>query len=520
MRNAVEHFVKERTMLLRILRWTLPLLALVTVTFGMAGCSGTTGPDDETDCGWVVGNGTSGADGLVTVDMGELGTFHAKVRDGLTAEPVAGVQYICVASACSDEASCIATGGDGYQVGLYTYNRDDVISEEGTVPVNWDEIFPWIGGATPIPGIHGIAWVPEDNWDEIRSSLVELATDQIADMDDGLIADALEARTSGLLLATTYPPSSSSVLVYICWADYSTPSGVLEELKDGVYLAQGYCETQEVRLARMDGPSTGRPALGIALIEPVVTAPGCVSTTNLGTVQGVVRDATTGDSISDATVAVNGVQTTSGVDGSYSVTDVVPSDNVLVTASASGYQPFSMVLPVADSETVEQDIVLVPSAHSADQYRFILTWGQEPRDLDSHLWVPTGVGQHYHVCWYDTGTLLAEPYAELDVDDTYSFGPETVTLLPEYEGQYVYAVHEWTGDGTLATSSAVVQVYAGNDLIRVLDVPTETCGENYWWHVGQLNAETGEFTLTNVFSASAPLDEGPPTRVTKPVMEQ
>jgi len=402
----------------------------------------------------------------------------------------------------------------------YTYNRDDVISDQGTVPVNWDELFPWIGGAAPMPGIHGIAWVPEDSWDEIRSSLVELATDQIVDMSDGLIADELEARVSGLLLATTYPPNSSSVLVYICWADYSTPGDVLEELRDGVYLAQGYCGTQEVRLVEMDGPNIGRPTLGIALIEPVVTAPGCVSTTNLGTVQGVVRDATTGGSISDATVAVNGVQTTSGVDGSYSVTDVVPSDNVLVTASASGYQPFSMVLPVGDSETVQQDVVLVPSALSADQYRFILTWGQDPQDLDSHLWVPTGVGQHTHICFWNTGTLLAAPFAELDVDDMFSFGPETVTLLPEYEGQYVYAVHEWTGTGTLATSSAVVQIYAGNNLIRVLYVPTETCGENYWWHVGQLNAETGEFTLINEVSANAPLPECRPARVTKPIVER
>ena len=112
-------------------RWILA--AAVIVVVGMAGCGGTTGPAEPgTDCDWVVGGGTSGADGLVTIDMGALGTFRAKVRDGLTSEPVAGAQYICVASACSDEVSCITTGGDGYQVGLYTYNRDDVITNQGT----------------------------------------------------------------------------------------------------------------------------------------------------------------------------------------------------------------------------------------------------------------------------------------------------------------------------------------------------------------------------------------------------
>jgi hypothetical protein len=452
--------------------------------------------------------------------MGELGTFRAKVRDGLTSEPIAGVQYTCVASTCSDEASCIAISGQDYQVGLYSYDRDSVITDGGTVPTNWDELFPWIGGTSPMPGIHGVAWVPENTWSRLRSSVVGLATDQIDSMAGGLISDELTLRTSGLLLATAYPSGSSSVLVYICWVDHSSPGDVLAELRDGVYLAQGYCGTQEVRLAEMDGPDTGRAPLGIGLIEPVVEAPGCVATGDPGTVSGVVRDATTGASLSGATVAVNGVQTESDVAGNYLVTDVAPGDHVLVTASASGYQPFSMVLAVADGEDVEQDLVLVPSAMSADQYRFILTWGEQPHDLDSHLWVPTGAGQHDHVCFWNRGSLASSPYAELDVDDMSSFGPETVTLLPEFAGQYVYAVHEWSGDGTLATSDAVVQVYAGNNLIRILDVPTGTCGENYWWYVGQLNAETGEFSLINELNPTAPLPEWRPEKLTKPVVER
>lgn len=230
--------------MLNTLRSGLGVFLMATVCFVIAGCGGTTGPaEPDADCDWVVGSGTSGADGLVTIDMGELGTFRARVRDGLTTEPIAGAQYICVASACDDEASCVAIGGDDYQVGLYTYDRDDVITSEGAVPSGWDEIFPWTGGATPIPGIHGIAWVPEDNWDEICSALSELATDEVSNMDDGLIADAMAARDEGLLLATAYPTDSNSVLVYICWVDYLDSGSVLEELKNGVYLAQGYCGT-------------------------------------------------------------------------------------------------------------------------------------------------------------------------------------------------------------------------------------------------------------------------------------
>jgi hypothetical protein len=335
-------------------------------------------------------------------------------------------------------------------------------------------------------------------------------------MHEGLIADGLAQRTSGLLLATAYPPSSDYVIVHVCYADLEDPGGVLGELQDGVYLAQGYCDSQAVALYDLDGPCTGRADLNIALIEPTVASPDCVPTENLASLHGVVRDATTGLGIANARVAVNGAVTTSSGSGDYSAAGIIPSEHVLVTASASGYQPFSMVLSIGPDESVQQDLVLVPSAQYANQYRFVLTWGEHPQDLDSHMWVPLGDESYYHIVFYDKGTLAGPPYAELDVDDVTSFGPETITLLPNYDGLYTYAVYEWTGDGTLATSSAVVQIYAGNNLTHVLNVPTGACGENWWWYVGQLNATTGEFTLVNTLQAEPPLPEFRPPSATKP----
>lgn len=506
---------------LRQTRFLVPGLLLMTACCLLCGCENKmidpeAADDEEVPCGWHVGSGTTGADGMVAIDMGDLGTFHAKARDGLTSQVLSGVQYICVADACRDQATYIAVGDDGYQIGVYVHGRDDVIGDVGAIAGHWDDLFPWIGGEDPMPGIHGVAWLPEDAWNEIRCQATEMAIDAIADMDDGLIAGELAARTSGLVLATAYPAGSSSVIVYVCYADASNPGEVLAELQTGVYLAQGYCETQQVRLVELDGPCTGRVALDIALIEPVVADPGCVPTENLGILHGVVRDATTGAGIASASVAVNGAPTTSGATGSYSVSGIIPSDHVLVTASASGYQPFSMVLPIGEDENVEQDIVLVPSAQYANQYRFVLTWGQDPHDLDSHLWVPLGSETHFHVAFWNKGTLSASPYAELDVDDVTSFGPETITLLPNYDGQYVYAVHHWSGLQTLATSGAVVQIYAGNNLTHAIDAPSGTCAEDWWWWVGELNAMTGQFSLINEYHEEAPLSEFRPAALTKP----
>ncbi|MBN2564582.1 MAG: carboxypeptidase regulatory-like domain-containing protein, partial [Candidatus Eisenbacteria bacterium] len=454
--------------------------------------------------------GTSGADGLVTFDIGELGTFTAHVRDGLTSETLSGVQYICVANACRDEASYVVVGNDGYQVGFFTRDRDDVINGTGTPPGDWDELYPWIGGAAPIPGIHGVTSIPEEAWSEIRCAVTQMATDTVAEMGDGLIADELAARNSGLVLATSRPQASGSILVYVCYIDLQDPNPVLNEIRTDVYLARGYCETQEVRLVEIDGPCTAREPLGIALIEPVTDAPGCVTTGDLATVHGVVRDASTGEGVAAVAVMVNGMQISSDVSGTYSAAGVIPGDRVLVTAAAGGYQPFSMVLSVDPGQDREQDIVLVPSAQYANQYRFVLTWGQDPQDLDSHVWVPTGAGVYEHVAFWNQGSLTAAPFAELDVDDVLSYGPETITLLPNYEGVYVYSIHEWYGVGTLATSDAVVQLYAGNDLRYIIDVPTGSCGDGWWWHVGELNAETGEFTLINELHETAPLTYEPP----------
>lgn len=60
-----------------------------------------------------------------------------------------------------------------------------------------------------------------------------------------------------------------------------------------------------------------------------------------------------------------------------------------------------------------------PVMTNLDGMRVVLSWGEKPFDLDSHLIFPGG-----HI-YFDSkeGTD-----ANLDVDDTDSYGPETVTI--------------------------------------------------------------------------------------------
>ncbi|MFK6999541.1 tetratricopeptide repeat protein [Flavobacterium oreochromis] len=105
-----------------------------------------------------------------------------------------------------------------------------------------------------------------------------------------------------------------------------------------------------------------------------------------------------------------------------------------------------------------------PFMTELDGMRIVLSWGQRPLDIDSHLSYQGG-----YVCYYQMDAVNAK----LDVDDTDSYGPETITITKKMQGKkYVYAVHNFsdkdkTNNNNLATiSRAKVYVYIGNTLIK------------------------------------------------------
>ena len=119
---------------------------------------------------------------------------------------------------------------------------------------------------------------------------------------------------------------------------------------------------------------------------------------------------------------------------------------------------------------------LSPYMQKLDGMRIVLNWGQDLMDLDGHLAFP---GNHV---FFDKklGTD-----AQLDIDHTDGFGPETVTVERKHAGErYVYAVQDYSDlrapeSDRLAHSGAKVFVYIGQTLIRAYYVPTNKPG-NVW----------------------------------------
>ena len=220
-----------------------------------------------------------------------------------------------------------------------------------------------------------------------------------------------------------------------------------------------------------------------------------------GSTSGTITNALNGSGVSGITVSLrSGENVTSGTvvattttasNGAYSFTGLQPG-TYTAEVSGSGYVTtyFSMTV-VVDTTTPNQNAVVSPLM-AAGQTRIVLTWGSTPEDLDSHLTGPiAGSSSRFHVFYSDPGSQASSPFAALDLDDTTSFGPETVTIYNQTSGVYRYSVHDFTNDGStsssaLASSGAQVKVYRDNALVATYNVPNAA---GTLWTVFELNGD-------------------------------
>ncbi len=227
-----------------------------------------------------------------------------------------------------------------------------------------------------------------------------------------------------------------------------------------------------------------------------VTIPALVG---LGSINATLVNGLTGDDIPNApvecrrrldNVAYGGVEFTgtSQNDGLLALTNVFTGDARCVVTADGTTIPMNITIGTTTTGTV---VATPPPA--VGSFRVVLTWGESPSDLDSHLTGPISGEDRFHVYYSDD----AYEGHNLDVDDTSSFGPETITIVPAgVNGMYRYSVHNYSVPGTgggesLAASGAEVRLYDANGLIRAYAVPPAT-GAN-----GGLDADTWRvFELT------------------------
>lgn len=211
------------------------------------------------------------------------------------------------------------------------------------------------------------------------------------------------------------------------------------------------------------------------------------------TLSGVISDATTGDGIEGVHISLymdndKVAETSSNARGEYSFEDLQKGE-FEISMEAEGYADLSADGFIYDYEVENVQNYMMSPEMADDQIRIILSWGAEPRDLDSHLIADNG-----EWCYFMNREIST---ANLDVDDMDGHGPETITIT-DIKGNYHYMVHDYTMSGQMSISGATVTIYKGNNLVETINVPA---GIDNLWDVCWIR--DGEIEIVN---ANAPSD--------------
>lgn len=207
-----------------------------------------------------------------------------------------------------------------------------------------------------------------------------------------------------------------------------------------------------------------------------------------------------------------------GADGRYTVN--LPAGVYTGQLTKTGFITTYVVgVSLSDSFNQNEDATAI-KIPASDEIRIVLTWGENPRDEDSHLLGPTPNGRSFHTWYGDREThYQGELYADLDHDDVDSYGPETTTIRKRVDGKYQFYVHNYSGNGydgteTLRNSAAKVEIYSGSTgaPVKTYHIPTGN-GNELYWYVFDMEVDGAELTFTdyNQLVEDEPQSDLPPS---------
>jgi hypothetical protein len=217
-----------------------------------------------------------------------------------------------------------------------------------------------------------------------------------------------------------------------------------------------------------------------------------ITESDKGSIVGKVVNAINGNPVPGVQIVLKtGINTIEGStvastqtdrNGRYKI-DNLSAGNYTIKADKDSYVAIIATGYCIGGKQSEMPGISLTPVLSRDELRIVLDWGKYPLDLDSHIRGPVENGNsRFHVYFENKKYLGTNSFSvDLDRDDTDSYGPETVTIRKMIQGDYIYAIHDYTNRNSgntnaLSKSSARIRVYQGEELLETFHVPKNTNG--------------------------------------------
>ena len=160
--------------------------------------------------------------------------------------------------------------------------------------------------------------------------------------------------------------------------------------------------------------------------------------------------------IADGTDYIGRSVTYTNADGEFQIA-VRPNSQVLLSVRDTDGQSNTQIINVGTTDLTLDDCLAV----SSGAMTVTLTWGDNPRDLDTHFLGPrteNSLDDRFRIYFSNKEETINNVTMYLDRDDTTSYGPEVLTV-PQFPlaGRYRYAVHHYNGSGTVFQSPTRVE---------------------------------------------------------------
>lgn len=235
-----------------------------------------------------------------------------------------------------------------------------------------------------------------------------------------------------------------------------------------------------------------------------------------GTAAGRITNAIDGRAVANATLKVR--RNWNNTSGELATSETFFTDangNFIIGNLPVGYYTveaskdkfitgYSNIALLSNNPVIDYYFSINPEMPNDGNVRVVLTWGANPSDLDSHLIGRKPNGNYFDVYYaskvYNYNNTAM---ANLDVDDTSSYGPETETITSDINGTYVYGVHDYTnGSSTNSTSlsysNCKVTVYMGSHVVAIYNVPTGKVGT--FWEVFRINEDRSIVPINQIYN--------------------